>query len=383
MRSTTLKWDGEWSPKLDEVAAEFDSNHTLVLAFGDRTVDQQPLNQLAEVFPDAVITGCSTAGQILNADLVDDPLVVLVISLQHAAPAAATIEIESQESCRDAGVRLAELLPQLAAGGSAAVLVFSDGLNVNGSELVAGLRARLPEGTTISGGLAGDAADFGSTWVLSGAARLEGAVTAVILPGVEVTYGTGGGWEGFGPQRTVTRSEGSVLVELDDQPALALYREYLGDLAVGLPGSALMFPLALESSDESPQVVRTVLAVDEDAQTMTFAGEIPEGATVRLMRTTMDRLVDAAADAGRQSAQGDGGSVSIAVSCVGRRLVLGERTWEELEAVAENLGPNDPLVGFYSYGEISSAEGFSCLHNQTMTITTISEPSDVRGPLGG
>ncbi len=383
MRSTTLKWDGVWSPKLDEVAAEFDSNHTLVLAFGDRTVDQQPLDELAEVFPDAVITGCSTAGQILNADLVDDPLVVLVIRLQHAAPAAATIEIEPQESCRDAGVRLAELLPQPAAGGSAAVLVFSDGLNVNGSELVAGLRARLPEGTTISGGLAGDDADFGSTWVLSGAVRLEGAVTAVILPGVEVTYGTGGGWEGFGPQRTVTRSDGSVLVELDDQPALALYREYLGDLAAGLPGSALMFPLALESSDESPQVVRTVLAVDEDAQTMTFAGEIPEGATVRLMRTTMDRLVDGAADAGRQSAQGDGGSVSIAVSCVGRRLVLGERTWEELEAVAENLGPNDPLVGFYSYGEISSAEGFSCLHNQTMTITTISESSDVRGPVGG
>jgi hypothetical protein len=383
MRTTTLTWDGSWSAELDEVARKFGGDRTVVLVFADRTVSQRPLDELDHAFSGSTITGCSTAGQILDSDLAEEPLVALVLKLERHRPALATIEIDSAESCRDAGVRLAGLLPAQPADAAGAVLVFSDGLNVNGSELVEGLRARLPAGTSISGGLAGDAADFGSTWVLSGASRMERAVTALSLPGVEATHGTGGGWEGFGPHRRVTRSAGNVLAELDDQPALALYREYLGDLAAGLPGSALMFPLALESGTGAPPVVRTVLAVDEEAQTMTFAGEIPLGATVRLMRTTMDRLVDGAAEAGRQSAQTGGNSVSIAVSCVGRRLVLGERTWEELEAVAESLGATDRLVGFYSYGEISSSGGFTCLHNQTMTITTIRESAAAQEATGG
>jgi hypothetical protein len=68
-------------------------------------------------------------------------------------------------------------------------------------------------------------------------------------------------------------------------------------------------------------------------------------------------------------------SLAILVSCVGRKLVMGGRVDDEVEAVADVLGSQALLTGFYSYGEISPfTPGSACqLHNQTMTITCIGE----------
>ena len=174
----------------------------------------------------------------------------------------------------------------------------------------------------------------------------------------------------------MTRSERNVLYTLDDKPALGLYKEYLGDRAAGLPGSALLFPLALRSSpSEANSVVRTVLSVDEETQSMTFAGDIPTGSYAKLMRANFDRLILGAQAAGEAAMKNsEGPSLTIAISCVGRRLVLGERTEEEIEATLETLPRGTKQVGFYSYGEISPhASGRCDLHNQTMTLTVLSE----------
>jgi len=170
------------------------------------------------------------------------------------------------------------------------------------------------------------------------------------------------------------RSTGNVLYELDGKPALRLYKEYLGERASGLPATALLFPLAMrvERGDEK-QLVRTVLAIDEAAQSLTFAGNIPTGSFVQLMRANFDRLVQGASDAatmGRVGRTLDGDLLALAISCVGRRLVLGERTEEELEAALAAFPPGARQVGFYSYGEISPFASGPCdLHNQTMTLS--------------
>jgi len=168
------------------------------------------------------------------------------------------------------------------------------------------------------------------------------------------------------------------LFELDGRPALELYKNYLGERAAELPASALLFPLALRtnSSDEK-RIVRTILSVDEVNQSMTFAGDVPEGSLVQLMRANFDRLIDGASDAALMTARTNKNKTdvfSLAISCVGRRLILGERAEEELEAVMDELPPKTQQIGFYSYGEISPyAAGYCDLHNQTMTLTTISE----------
>lgn len=276
-----------------------------------------------------------------------------------------------------AGVFIAE---QLLRPGLRAVLVLSDGLNVNGSALVRGLTSLLPDGVVVTGGLAGDGSRFERTWVLRNGEPESGFVSAIGLYGdrVRIGHGSKGGWDVFGPERMVTRSEGSVLYELDGKPALPLYKNYLGDVAEELPASALLFPLSLRRDrGDKDSFVRTILAVDEGAQSMTFAGDIPQGHLAQLMRANYDRLIDGAA-ASALMTRGNGASdkacLSIIVSCVGRRLVLGERTEEELERAAEILPPGSAQVGFYSYGEISPFVFGGCdLHNQTMTLTTITE----------
>jgi len=237
----------------------------------------------------------------------------------------------------------------------------------------------LDNSVIITGGLAGDGTAFKKTWVIHAGRRAEQVVTTVGVYGAKVRVGHGskGGWDPFGPQRVVTKSDGNLLYELDGQPALQLYKKYLGNRASELPSSALLFPLAIRSArNDSREVVRTILAVDEQAQSLTFAGDIPQGSIAQLMRANFERLVSGASDAARMTMAVDTASpcLCIAVSCVGRRLVLGERTEEELEAVASSLPLGSVQVGFYSYGEISPFTAGSCdLHNQTMTLTTLSE----------
>lgn len=355
-----------------------DSPSTLVLAFGaaDLFDDPSAINELARAFPSSVVAGCSSSGEIYQREVVDNSLSVAVTRFEHTTLRAATVNVESAADSHAAGRGLAA---ELAAPNLKYVLVLSDGLHVNGTALVAGLNEVFGPDVIITGGLAGDGSRFKRTWVLSGGSPRSGIIVAIGFYGdrLVVGHGSRGGWDIFGPERSVTRSEGNVLHELDGRPALALYKEYLGERAAGLPATGLLFPLAIRSSDSDPKrLVRTILAVDEAAQTMTFAGDIPQGWRAQLMKANFDRLVGGAADAAALTARGtgEGPTLSIAISCVGRRLVLGERTEEEVEAALDALPKGTVQVGFYSYGELSPAGQGSCdLHNQTMTLTAIQE----------
>jgi hypothetical protein len=233
----------------------------------------------------------------------------------------------------------------------------------------------------VTGGLAGDGTRFEHSWVLRGGRAESGQACAVGFYGerLHVGHGCAGGWQDFGPERRITRAEGNVLYELDGRPALELYKTYLGERAQGLPGAALLFPLSVRrEGDGQPAVVRTILGLDETQQSLTFAGDLPAGGLARLMRASADQLIDSAGDAARQATAGLPAVDSVlllSVSCVGRRLVLGERTDEEVEAVAETAPAGSAHLGLYSYGEIapSAAGGGVALHNQTMTVTVLAE----------
>jgi hypothetical protein len=232
----------------------------------------------------------------------------------------------------------------------------------------------------VTGGLAGDGARFERTWVIKDGVPQSGFITAVGFYGdrLQVGHGSQGGWDKFGPERRITKSENNVLYELDGKPALELYKTYLGDQASGLPAAGLLFPLAIRSSAEDDRtLVRTLLAVDEEKQSMTFAGDMPEGSFAQLMKANFDQLVEGAEGAAlkSKSTMGEGSApLVIAISCVGRRLVLGERIEEETEATLEILPAGAKQIGYYSYGEISPYATGNCdLHNQTMTLTTLSE----------
>ncbi len=364
-------WNG--APALNGTA-------TLVIVFGAPAYGTDPAvwKQLAAAFPQSAIFGCSSAGEIRGCEIADDSISGLAIRFDHSRVRRACAAVPLPSESRAAG---RELAGRLAEGDLKAVLVLSDGLSVNGTELVKGLNEVLPEGVSVAGGLAADRDRFERTWVVTGAEPSSHRVAAVGLYGdrVHVSHGCKGGWDKFGPERRVTRSEGAVLYELDNRPALALYRQYLGDRAAGLPATGLLFPLAIRPAEQpETALVRTILKVDEAAQSLTFAGDVPTGSHAQLMMANFERLIQGASEAAEMAVSPQAmapGGVAIAISCVGRRLVLGERSVEEIEATLAALPPGTNLLGFYSYGEISPyARTGSCeLHNQTMTLTLIHE----------
>lgn len=356
------------------------SGAQLALVFAPSTAlrDAQTWQQLKALHPEARIVGCSTAGEICGTQVHDDSVVVTAASFETARAQVASVQLSDGADSNALGRLLASRLPP---EGLVHVLILSDGLRVNGSSLVAGLTAALPAHVSVTGGLAGDGARFERTAVcLDGPEPFE-QIVAIGLYGesLRIGYGSLGGWDSFGPERRITKSEGNVLYELDGEPALDLYKRYLGEHAAGLPASGLLFPLTIRGGAETDTpVVRTILAVDEAARTLTFAGDVPVGYRARLVRANFERLVDGASGAAKHSLLGhDFGpnQLGILISCVGRKLVLKQRVEEEVEAVRDVIGETAVLAGFYSYGEISPfTHGARCeLHNQTMTVTTISE----------
>lgn len=378
MEVHTLGYDRKkfWSVKS---RPRIDSRRTLVLLFGSSSLldSADPLGELINDYPESIVIGCSTAGEILGTQISDESVSAAIVRFAHTDIRMASAPAHSAEGSFTAGQEIARQLRDSRLKG---ILVLSDGLNVNGSELVRGLNSHVPSSVVVTGGLAGDGDRFRRTWVLQDRRPESGFVTAVGFYGdrIRIGHGSKGGWDRFGPERRVTRSKGNVLFELDGRPALQLYKEYLGERADGLPATGLLFPLALRANQaDSKSLVRTILAVDEGEQSLTFAGDIPEGAFARLMKANFDRLVQGASEAASSTTlpvDVDSSTLAIAISCVGRRLVLGERTEEETEATLDVLPKGTQQVGFYSYGEISPYTTGACdLHNQTMTLTTLSE----------
>ena len=373
MKTYTLSYSPEqgFSLPLPDLA---DTQQILVLIFGhsDFLTDSRPFTALNAKYPHAAFMGCSSAGEILGTRIHDNTLSIALVAFEASQLRIAYADISDPVESRSVARLLAD---QLCGDGLKGVFVLSEGLHVNGSELAQGFNDVLA-GITVTGGLAGDGDRFSKTWVLKNGQPCSHCVAVLGLYGkVNIGHGSKGGWKSFGPAREVTRAEHNVLYELAGKPALALYKTYLGEMATGLPATGLRFPLALSMPGEEKELVRTILSIDETTQSLTFAGDIPVGSYAQLMRANLEQLVDGAEDAALMSAtQTDQPVLSIAISCVGRRMVMGTDAEEEVEAVLSILPEQTQQVGFYSYGEISPyAKGTCDLHNQTMTLTTLYE----------
>ena len=374
MKTLQLRWqNNEWVGSSD---ALHDAQLILVFGAGKILRDDHVRAGLRARAPQAKLVGCSTAGEILGTDVSDDGAVAMMISFDSTQVTGVYRQIPASDASDTVGTELGRAV---SVPGLRHVLVLSNGLNVNGTQLVAGIRSELPEGVSATGGLAGDGPRFEDTTIVFDDEVKSDGVVVVGLYGsdLEVHWGSAGGWEAFGPRRKITRAESNVLFELDGKPALELYKTYLGERAAGLPATGLLFPLELLSeNDGEPSLVRTILALDEENQSLTFAGDVPQGRYVRLMKSTIDKLIWGAENAGEMASSPTvQPEMALLVSCVGRRLVLNQRVEEEVEAVLTELENPPGAIGFYPYGEIGpGGVSHGCeLHNQTMTLTTFAE----------
>ena len=350
----------------------------LVLCFAAKEILQgeKTYELLNEKFPNSDIVICSTAGEIYQNTVHENSLTVVGLEFDRTKLMSASVNIRDFDDSYEAASGLISKLPKEELK---YIMIFSDGSLVNGSELVKGLNDAVRKDVLITGGLAGDAANFQSTLIGLNGNASGGNIVAIGFYGeqIMVTHGSKGGWDMFGLEKEITKSETNILYEIDGNNALDFYKKYLGPDVENLPASALLFPLAVTEPGADRHVVRTILSINEEEKSMTFAGDVPLGSKVRLMKANLDKITDAASDAAYNSIKDANlkPDFSLLISCVGRKLILGHRIEEEVEIVGETFNNETVMAGFYSYGEISPFnEGGNCqLHNQTMTITSFYE----------
>jgi hypothetical protein len=377
MTTEQLLWRKEtgWS---SDPGKSINGDANLVFAFGgvDVITSTDVISELQCRYKNAQIILVSTAGEIHSNMVFDNSVSVTACQFDHTLVRVMKIDVNDHNGSYECGQYIQE---QLISEGLGHILIFSDGISVNGDDLVRGVNENLPQGIIVTGGLAADAGRFTRTYVGANSVPAPDKIVAIGFFGnrLSVSHGSQGGWDVFGPAREVTKAEGNMLFELDGENALEVYKRYLGPRASELPGSALLFPLCILSESSDSQLVRTILNIDEETGSMKFAGNIPQGAKVQFMMANFDRLVDGAEKAAEQSARDDNNNPDLVmmISCVGRKIVLDQRVEEEVEAVYAVYGDKPSYTGFYSNGEISPLDkSTGCsLHNQTMTITTYKE----------
>ena len=351
----------------------------LVLVFGNRFLLEADnlLEDVKALFPDGEIVFGSSCADITSSTVNENSLSITAIEFEKSSFVIKTsnvlnVDYDSFKTGRD-------LIKQFPKDGLKYVFVVSEGSFINGSQLSRGMNNASDDSLLITGALCGDSERFEKTLASYNENPKQGEIVAIgfYSETLEVTFSIYGGWTPFGPERIVTKSEDNVMFELDNQPALDLYKKYLGEKSKDLPAAALLYPLNVKSKEGKQTIVRSILNIDEEKNAMILAGDIPEGSIVQLMMTNVDKIANASERAARQALElrENQPELAILVSCIGRKLVLDQRVEEEIEEVVEVIGESTTVTGLYSYGEIAPFHGeVSCqLHNQTMTVTLLSE----------
>jgi hypothetical protein len=333
------------------------------------------ISHLNKKYPEAIVFGCSSAGEISDVNVNDKTITLTAIEFDKTCLKLVSFKLNSMSDSFEAGEKIGAMLDNK---GLKHIMLLSDGLKVNGADLAMGIRSKLPN-ISVTGGLAGDGEDFEKTFVIRNNEILEGTVLGLGFYGssLNVSYSAKGGWDGFGIDRLVTKSKKNVLYELDGKPALEIYKNILGEDAMHLPSSGLLFPVSMKKDKDDIAVVRGISGISEKDQSLIFGANIPEGVHLRLMKGNIDRLIAGAEESAISACKGvtEVSELVLIISCVGRRLVLKQLVEEEIETVRQVVGDKPKITGFYSYGEIAPLENVSLceLHHQTMTLTTLSE----------
>ena len=350
----------------------------LVFIFGDTAIieTKNVYAQVRTLYPQSHILIATNAGTILGKDLLDSTLSLAALYFEKTRIWYAETTIDDIHKSRDVGARLAEFLPTTDLRHA---FVVSDGVGVNGSQLVEGINATIPNTIAVTGALAADGFRSERTYVGLNAKPKRNTVGLIGFYGkhIHIAYSSQTGWHATSKKYTITRSDGNVLYELDNRPAVEVFTEIMGEeLAAHLPTSGGAFPLELQLKDGS-KVIRTVIGYDKEHQSLTFAGDIPSGTDAYIMNTTNELLAEHAGRAANKAMEklGMQPQFALPVSCYGRKAFMKENTHLEVEALAKELGTT-PTFGFYTNGELAPTEdsGVNCKwHNQTMTITLFAE----------
>ncbi len=367
------------------VAQHLDGPPSILWVFSSASYDQQHLLEgIRTVAMDVPLIGCTTDGEISSAGLTDESVVILALASHDVRFHTAYVPFLSQDSFI-AGRRIGEAFQNR---DCQYLQIFSDGLTGNAVRIIEGIQSVLGKNIIISGGTSGDGGRFLRTFQYLDDQVLTDSIVAVGFCGnFAVGTGIGCGWFPVGTAKQVTRSEGNTLYELDGQPALQVYEKFLDRFASQLPAVGVEYPLGIlgtsgDDEDHGYFLCRATMGVDRETGSIRFAGDIPQGAMVKMTMGNENDVVDAARKAAGKalaSLKQTSGKIQakaiFVYSCMARKIVLGSRTGEEIAVIRKIVGDDVPIIGFYTYGEYapSGKQNQSHFHNETVTLTILGQ----------
>ena len=371
--------------KLKETTAD------VAIVFSSVEYDQERmLAGVRSVSKDALVIGTSTAGEITTEGPLGKRSVAVMLIASDTIKFYGGIGEGISKGARDAGKRAADAVKAQAEEGLKAFMMFPDVLVGNGAETVRGVLDSLGEHFPVVGGASGDDFKFVKTYQYLSEKVYSGAVAGLGLSGnFRIGIGVKHGWLPIGTSFKVTKSEGSVLHELNGKPAIKIYEDYFGEeeakqLKIDtLAKLAITYPLGMRVEGSDEMLIRDPITVDEKGS-ITCAAEIPLGSEIQLMIGSREEAIKVAKSAAENAvAQLDGGipKAVIIFNCIARNKLFGDRSGEEIDAIQEAIGEDVPLIGFYTYGEQAPLGGEvrniekcnPAFHNETVVIVVLAE----------
>lgn len=340
---------------------------------------------LRQIMPEVKTIGCSAASIITSEGAQKHSLAVLAIKSENIKYGLGISSNLNEKDPRIAGEELAKTaLSNLKSTSRDLFIMFSDGLMKNSSNFILGVEDVLGKSFPIIGAAASDDFRFSKTYQYYQNNAFTNAAVGILLGGVgSFGFGIKHGWRPIGKPRLITNSEGNIIKEIDNQPAINMYKDYFGEEAEELREEklsriAILYPLGINIPGEEELVLRNVLEADEDGS-LVCQGDIPVNSQVNLMLGSKDFCIEAAKQAAREAKKGlknKPASLIIIFDSTSRLKLLGRIASEEIHAIKETLGKNIPVVGFYGYGEIAPLKaagyrGASYFHNETVAILAI------------
>ncbi len=331
------------------------------------------LAAIQEAYPGLPVVGCTSDGELSSHLQFQEDSIALMLFASASVVAASGL---GQDLSADPAAACQAAVAEAMRDGDAPslCLAFPESLTASAVSVVQALQAALPEGTLLVGGTSADQWNFEQTHQFRDGEVQSDAVAVLLFYGpLELGVGVASGWRPLGDPGTVTRSESNVVYEIDHQPAVTFYRRYFGVEAEFTPE----YPLDVVDPASSLSYLRAPLAIEGDGS-ITFAGDVPEGCTVRISSAARDAIVEACRRSVSDAVESGGieqATGALVISCAARKQVLGTRTYEEFDVLREALG-DVPIVGFYSYGEIAPLDGapIARLHNETMVSIVFGRP---------
>lgn len=338
----------------------------------------QVLSGAAALLGDIPLIGFTTSAEILASGVQQRSVVIALIT-------GTDVTVRSDfwpgfgEDSRGVSQKMVQFLQPNQSSGT--LLVVADGFHGDPKDLC----NALPGGPyTLAGCLAGGELRQARTYQLGGRQTGHGGLAAAFLSGKIATgVGMGHGWQEVGAYFQITRVRGPWVRTLNNQTAAEAYANWLGYQPrewsfPPLNELVRLYPLGIEQDDAKNLLVRSPMRMESDGS-LRMHTTISEGNTAHLLVGNVESCLKSAEKATLQALKALGKArpfLGIVLPDISWQMLLETQPGAEISSVRKALGPNVPILGGYTFGQISNHTRSAELYNQQIEVILFGEVTE-------